>query len=628
MANKDSIIFNPLTIGKMQVKNRIECAPYGNALFRMDGSVGNKQMMHMRNLFRGGAGMVTIGSANCNLDYAPAPVPYMHNPFLLGEYKNIVELAHQYDVRIGWELIGAKEMFLPADVLVNTYTIDDIHNYQKGIIDGAVNAYNIGSDYIMIHGGHGVVPAAFYRESTNKRTDEYGGSFENRMRIITEILDGIRSQVGDKLAIEYRISGEEMQEGGLTIDDQIKFTKAIEDKVDMFNISRGVLERNDDLPYVFPTVYDERKINVENASKFKAALSKPVSVVGGNNMFVAQEILKAGQADMVALVRPLIADPYCVEKFRRGEESQIRPCIRCNNCINQTHGKLHDLRCTVNALIGREDYFGRVSKKAESKKVVLIGGGPANLEAARIASLRGHKVVLLEKENELGGNFIRASKAEFKKDLKDYLDWSIRTVTSDENIEIKLGTMATPELVEKEKPDAVIIAVGSTPIIPKFTASGSDKIRWVGDADVSELGQNVIIAGGGFTGLEAALEYSKAGKNVTVVDMIPYSALGNGASLMNSTSLMQKLTSSNVTFVCESKVEDVTSDGMVISNKDGKMTLECDNVVLSFGQRKNSIEVDKFKDIVPETYVIGDCSSVGGTLWQAVRSGFEMAFEL
>ncbi|WP_294216367.1 oxidoreductase [Pseudobutyrivibrio sp.] len=624
----DSVIFSPMQIGRMTVKNRIECAPYGNALFRMDGACDNKQMMHFRNLVQGGVGMVTIGSANCNLDYGPAPVPYMHHPFLLSSYKNMVELAHQYDVKIGWELIGAKEMFIPAEVLVNTYTIEDIHNYQKGIIDGAVNALSIGSDYVMIHGGHGVVPAAFYRESTNKRTDEYGGSFENRTRLIREILQGIREKVGDKLAIEYRISGEEMQEGGLTVEDQIKFAQAIEEYVDIFNISRGVLENNDDLPYVFPTVYDSKKINVENAAKFKAALTKPVSVVGGNNMFVAEEIIESGAADMVALVRPLIADPACVNKFRCGNEDEIRPCIRCNNCINQTHGKLHDLRCTVNPLIGREEYFGRIDKKVDTKKVLIIGGGPAGLEAARTAGMRGHSVVLVEKTGELGGNFIRAAREEFKEDLKNYLAWSIRTVENDKNVEIRMNTEATAELVKKENPDVLITAVGSNPIIPNFTATGTKKVQWVGDATNDSLGQNVVIAGGGFTGLEAAYAYSLAGKEVTVVDMIPESMLGNGASIMNSTSLLQKLNAKGVKFICESKVEDVTADGIKISNKDGETVIPCDNVVLSFGQRRNTAVVDELKNIVPNTYVIGDCSNVGGTLWQAVRSGFEMAFEI
>ncbi|MCR4782767.1 MAG: FAD-dependent oxidoreductase [Lachnospiraceae bacterium] len=625
---RNSKVFSPFRIGRMTVKNRIECAPYGNALFRMDGAADNKQMMHFRNLVQGGVGMVTIGSANCNLDYGAAPVPYMHNPFLLSSYKNMVELAHQYDVKIGWELIGAKEMFIPAEVMVNTYTKEDIHNYQKGIIDGAVNAMSIGSDYVMIHGGHGVVPAAFYRESTNKRNDEYGGSFENRTRIIREILQEIREKVGDKLAIEYRISGEEMQEGGLTLEDQIEFAKSIEEYVDLFNISRGVLENTEDLPFVFPTVYDKKKINVDNAAKFKEALNTPISVVGGNNMFVAEEIIDEDKADMVAMVRPLIADPACVDKFRCGMEDEIRPCIRCNNCINQTHGKLHDLRCTVNPLIGREEYFGRMDRRAVAKKVMIIGGGPAGLEAARTASLRGHNVILVEKSDKLGGNFIRAAREDFKADLRKYLDWSIRTVSDKGNIEIRMNTEADEELIKKENPDVLIIAVGSNPIIPNFTATGTSKVQWVGDATNESLGENVVVAGGGFTGLEAAYAYSRAGKKVTVVDMIPESMLGNGASLMNSTSLLQKLNANNVKFICESRVLDVTEEGIKISNAEGESTILCDNVVLSFGQRKNTEVVDKLKDIVPKTYVIGDCSNVGGTLWQAVRSGFEMAFEI
>jgi 2,4-dienoyl-CoA reductase-like NADH-dependent reductase (Old Yellow Enzyme family)/thioredoxin reductase len=626
-----STLFSPIQIGRMTVKNRIECAPYGTGLFRNDGACGNKELMHFRNLVRGGVGMVCIGTANCSLDNPPPPgptIPYLHNQFLLNSYSNLVEIAHQYDVKIGFELFGAKESFMPAMVYVNTYTKEDIQNYQKGVVDAAVNVLEIGADYILIHGGHGMIPAAFYRETTNKRTDEYGGSFENRIRITKEILQQLREKVGDKLTIEYRISGEEMQEGGLKIEDQIKFAQAIEEYIDIFNISRGVLEYEEDWPFVFPSVYEPRKINVANAAKFKAALKKPVSVIGGNSMFVAEEIIESNSADMVAMVRPLIADPDCVEKFRLGKQDEIRPCIRCNMCIHRCHTRLLDIRCSVNPLMGREEYFGRIDKRVDTKKVLIIGGGPAGMEAARTASMRGHSVILVEKTDKLGGNFILATKESFKEDLKKYLEWSIRTVKKDKNIDIRMNTEGTADLVKKEKPDVLIIAVGSVPIIPTFTASGTEKVQWIGNATKESLGQNIVIAGGGFTGLEAAYDYALEGKTVTVIDMIPEKELGQGASVMNKISLMQKLKTYKVKLICESKVEDVTAEGVKISNKDGETVIPCDNVVLALGQRKNTAVVDNLRDIVEKTYVIGDCSNVGGTLLNAVRSGFEIAFDI
>jgi len=626
-----STLFSPIKIGPMTVKNRIECAPYGTGLFGNDGACGNKQLMHFRNLVRGGVGMVCIGSANCSLDNPPPPgptIPFLHNQFLLNSYANLVEIAHQYDVKVGFEIFGTKELFMPAEVFVNTYTKEDILKYEKGVVDAVVNVLGIGADYVLIHGAHGMIPAAFYRETTNKRKDEYGGSFENRIRITKEVLQQIREKVGDKLAIEYRISGEEMQEGGLKIEDQIKFAQAIEEYVDIFNISRGVLEYQEDWPFVFPSVYEPRKINVANAAKFKAALKKPVSVVGGNSMFVAEEIVEGKSADMVAMVRALLADPDCVEKFRCGKAEDIRPCIRCNMCIHRTHTRLLDIRCSVNPTIGREEYFGRIDKRVDTKKVLIIGGGPAGMEAARTASMRGHSVILVEKTDKLGGNFILATKESFKDDLKKYLDWSIRTVKKDKNIEIRMKTEGTADLVKKEKPDVLIIAVGSVPIIPKFTASGTKKVQWVGDATKETLGKNIVIAGGGFTGLEAAYDYALDGKTVTVIDMIPEKELGQGASVMNSISLMQKIKANKVKLICESKVEDVTTEGVKISNKDGESVIPCDNVVLALGQRSNTAVVDSLKNIVDKTYVIGDCSNVGATLLNAVRSGFEIAFDI
>ncbi|ORY11776.1 nucleotide-binding domain-containing protein [Neocallimastix californiae] len=278
-----------------------------------------------------------------------------------------------------------------------------------------------------------------------------------------------------------------------------------------------------------------------------------------------KKLLKVIQPIWLPWFVHLLADPDCVEKFRLGKQDEIRPCIRCNMCIHRCHTRLLDIRCSVNPLMGREEYFGRIDKRVDTKKVLIIGGGPAGMEAARTASMRGHSVILVEKTDKLGGNFILATKESFKEDLKKYLEWSIRTVKKDKNIDIRMNTEGTADLVKKEKPDVLIIAVGSVPIIPTFTASGTEKVQWIGNATKESLGQNIVIAGGGFTGLEAAYDYALEGKTVTVIDMIPEKELGQGASVMNKISLMQKLKTYKVKLICESKVEDVTAEGVKIS---------------------------------------------------------------
>ncbi len=631
--NPDSLLYKPIKLGKFTLKNRFEVAPYGSGLHERDCSVGTKMYAHMKNIARGGAAMATIGSGNINRNgTGGVPVALPANPMLIGNYMNVSELMHQFDCRISMQLFPGVEMMMPTEEVTSTYTKDQIRDWEDDYANAAYNMMVAGFDFIMIHGAHGNGPSMFFSPRFNHRTDEYGGSFENRTRFALETLDKIRDKCGDGIGIEYRLSAEEMVDGGAELEETIEFAKAIQDRIDLLHISRGLLEEDSQLPFMFTPTYFPRGINVEYAAKFKQALDVPVAVVGGANLELAEQIVDEGKVDVVAAARNFIADPACMTKAIRGQEDQIRPCIRCNTCINQTHAKLWDLRCSVNPLLGREVYYPTYGMPAaKSKKVVLIGGGPANLQFARTASQRGHKVVLFERESQLGGKLVLATQTDFKKDLKKYLDWSVRTISNDPIIDIRLNTTATRELVEAENPDVVVIAIGGEPIIPRFTASGTSKVVWVGNAEknLDALGQDVVVAGGGLTGLEAALEFSQNGKNVTVVDMIPESLLGKGGTPMNVIGLKQLLAKNNVKFVCDTKIVDITEDGMTVESKDGSQSkMDCDTVVVSFGIRKDPSKLDEFKGIVPETYVIGDCSSVGGTVWQATRSGFDMAMEL
>ena len=637
----DSKLYQPIKLGRFTLKNRFTVAPYGSALHERDGSAGLKLMTHLRNLARGGAAMVTIGSGNINaIPTQTWPLPLPSNVRLIGNYVNISELMHQFDCRISQQIFGSKEMMTPSEIIVNTYTKDDISRWCQEYADAAFNMMTAGFDFIMIHGGHGNGPSMMFSREFNHRTDEYGGSFENRARFGIEVLEAIRDKCGDGIGIEYRISAEEMTPNGITLEESLEYAAAIQDYVDLMHVSRGILEVDELHPFVFTPTYFPRGINAEFAAKFKEALHIPVSVVGGANVETAERIVDAGQADVVVAARNFIADPLAMRKAIEGRPEEIRPCIRCNVCIGQTHARLWDLRCSVNPLIGREYLYPTVDMPApRAKKVVLVGGGPANLECARTAAARGHKVVLFEREELLGGKLVGATRTDFKSDLRSYLEWSIRGVEKDPNIDVRLGVAATPDMVRAEEPDALVVAIGGEPIIPRFTASGTDKVLPVGEVEgsIDGVGQRVIIAGGGLTGLECALELSQAGRDVIVVDMIPESALGRGGTPMTVSGLMYLLNKQGVKFLCEKRIVDVTAEGMIIEDlqnadaadaEPARELLECDTVVVSFGIRKDPQAVEAFKGIVPETYVIGDCSPVGGTVWQAVRSGFDIGMEL
>lgn len=630
MTHYDSPLNQPIRIGTKTAKNRIACGPHGSALHELDGSCGLKLYKYIEEKAKGGAATITLGVCNVNKTPLHAPVAELSNPFNIGSYVNLTELCHQYGALASMELVGGQEMFIPADVFVNQTPKERYSEFVREFADAAEFCLSAGFDMIMVHGGHGMPIAAMLRESLNHRTDEYGGSFENRARLGVEILEAIRERVGDRLAIEYRISDEEVLEGGSTLEETIKYAQYIQDKVDLFHVSRGILEVNDTLPYTFTPAYYPHGINIDRAARFKAALDKPVNVVGGITFPQAEEAVAAGKVDMVTMVRSLIADPSAVNKYFRGQEDEIRPCVRCNTCIGQVHCRLWDLRCAVNPRVGRETYFPEPERRLNTKKVVLVGGGAANMEAARTAARRGHKVVLFEKRDRLGGNLVYATADDLKSDLRKYLEWSIRDVEKQENVELRLNTEATPEKILAEEPDAVIIAIGGEPIIPKFSATGTGKVVWVGDYELehSLSGDTAVVCGGGFTGLEAALELADGGKKVTVVDMLPKDKLGAGGTMVNTIALMKMLEKAGVEFICESRIKDITAEGVIISSGGEERILPCDTALLSFGFKTNREKIAQLEHLVPETYVIGDCSDNGGTLWQAVRSGFDMAMAL
>ncbi|NLV50091.1 MAG: FAD-dependent oxidoreductase [Clostridiales bacterium] len=629
-----SAIFTPIKLGRVTAKNRIEVGPAGCFLTARGGGNSEQYMQYIKPLAAGGAAIVTQGVSSVDElgSSSTGRILNVGSDSFVHDLYEITECIHSMGALASIELVCSCFMRGEPRKTATETSKEDIREIFRLFANGAKRCVRAGFDMIMIHGGHGNVPAMFFSRMYNKRADEYGGSFENRCRFAGDLLDAIRSSVGDDLSIEYRISAEELIEGGSEIPETIDFAKTIEDKIDLIHVSRSLLHVDSILPEMFPPAYYPRAINLDAAERFKKELSIPVSVVGGFDLEHAEAALKSGKVDVVAMVRNMLADPFCVENLRRGQPEKTRPCVRCNSCIDKTHSHFLPVRCAVNAVLGRETQFlARETAARFLKKVVIAGGGPAGLEAARVASGRGHRVVLLEKTAQLGGTLNIACAADFKYDMKKYLDWSIKTVLSDPGIQVKLNTAASKETILAEAPDALIAAVGSKPIIPDMPSDKAGKTVWVGDVELGlvETGDRVVLAGAGFTGLEAALSLARKGKKVTVIDMLPEEKIGADGIHISVVGLRKLLARENVSFICSVRLCDVNSEGAVVSDSDGnRKVIPCDSVVLSLGVRPDTENAEQIAGLAAESYIIGDCSSDGGTLYKAVHSAFNTAMRL
>ncbi|MDR0813418.1 MAG: NAD(P)/FAD-dependent oxidoreductase [Oscillospiraceae bacterium] len=622
-------IFEPIQIGSLCVKNRIEVAPAAPFLTGADGSVTPEFYAYTTELARSGAGIVMIGVTG--VDERP-PISgrtlSASSPLFLSGLSDIAEGIKSCGAAAGIELVHGRYMLSPPDSVAQQTSTAEVERIIADFVNAARLCQTAGFDIIMIHGGHGNVPSMFFNKKFNHRTDRFGGSFENRCRFGIELLRGIKEATGGKLAVEYRISAEEMQPDMTTLEETLEYAKVIEPYIDLLHVSRGLLEVDALLPFINAPSYLPRAMNLPYAKRFKESLTVPVSVVGSFDLETAEKAISNGDVDMVAMIRTVLADTRCVEKARHGRDAEIRPCIRCNTCISRTHSMFKTVRCAVNPLIGRETRFD--TRKTEApRNVAVIGGGIAGIQAALTAADKGHTVTLFEKTDKLGGLLNLAAVGELKTDLRVYLDWARRVVSQNAQIEIRLSTEATPALLANAKFDALILGIGAKPIIPHFTASGTGSVLWVGDAEENpaRLGENVVIAGAGVTGMEFALTLAALGKSVTLVDLLPEEQTGGGATPINLIALRALLQEANVRIIGETRIEDVNADGAVLQ-KDGAQTLlPCDNVVLSLGFRPDEELLSRFSSAADDVYIVGDAKG-GGSVWNAVTSGFDAAMRL
>jgi len=651
--------FSPFRFGDVELKNRIVTPPMLSCMATPDGFVTREMIEFYQAFARGGAAMVNIGDSAVDAEFGLGHHMQLNlgRDSVIGGLSTLVEAIQKYGAVASIEVnhtgmlglpsvLGGRSPIGPSPVIIahdadsalpETDRVITVTEMDQDLIDRVVENFaaachrclRAGFRTVMLHGGHGNLLAQFASPRTNKRTDKYGGSLENRARFAIQVLEAIRSRVGGRLALEYRVSADEIAADGMHLDETIQFLRLLGDRIDLVNVSVGGIFDPACLVSMAQPTYLPRCYNVHRAEAIKEALNVPVVAVGSiRDVAAAEEIIAGGKADIVAMGRAHLADPEIVNKTHRGEADDVRPCLRCNLC-GERPARFFPVRCAVNPVAGREGEYRCVPPPDKKKKVVIVGGGPAGMQAALTASSRGHQVTLFEKGRTLGGSLRYAAAPEFKADMHEYLDWLVRK-TRQSAAEIRLETEATAAAIEALRPDVLILAVGAEPIVPDIPGSDGPNVVWAGDVDTGTAGTGhaVLVAGAGLTGCETALHLAQQGKAVIIVDMLPEEEIARDTSGAGRMALLALLRQNGVQMRSETRLVEITPTAGVVIDRSGRRDeLPADSVVLALGMKSRSEEARPLLGLAPEAYTIGDCRSPRD-LMSAIHEGFSVTAEL
>lgn len=648
MQRKFPHLSSPIQIGNVTFRNRMFSAPMGGTDITNDGCIGPKSTAFYELRGKGGAGAVTVsecmvhpqtdGSHAYHLDTAilnslasatytadairrHGAIPSLelsHSGMYAGTYMTDKSKQHAMSQ---W---GPSDTTRPDGVPVKALTQEMLAEIVEAYGNVAGLAKRAGFEMLMIHGGHGWLLNQFFSPYFNKRTDEYGGSLENRCRLAVEVLKAVREAVGPGFPIEFRMSGSELFEGGYDLQEGVAIAQQIEPYVDLIHVSAGTYQRG--FGDTHPSMFKEHGCNVYLAAEIKKHVSVPVATLGGlNDPAQMEEIIASGKADVVYMARALLADPFVPRKVMENRDEDIVRCLRCFTCMAE-RAATATRRCTVNPLIGREMEGCEIAKAPVSKKVVVVGGGPGGLKAAHTAALRGHQVVLMEQDSELGGILKSEQAIPFKREMYQ-LSQTFAKQCRDAGVDIRLNTKAAKSNVEAENPDALIIAAGSAPLVPPIPGLDGENVTIVNNyyLEKDKVGDNVVVLGGGLAGCECAIHLAQEGKTVRLVEM--RDALAPDANVRHRPLLLKEI-EKNVTVYTNHKAVKVTAEGVLCQDKDGKEVLiEGGSVICALGQRARRDVVDELRDSAPYVVSIGDCAKVA-TITQAVYQGYHAALDI
>lgn len=662
-------LFTPIRIGKLELRNRIVMTGM-HLNYTPDGFVTQKLVDFYRERARGGVGLIILGAGAID-EYSGGRIMIGldDDKFIPGLAK-LASAVHRYGARIAAQLnhagsyafsilIGGKQPVSASPVksgftkeVPRELSIPEIEGIIENHAKAAQRTKEAGFDAVEVLAATGYLISQFLSPVTNKRKDEYGGDFTSRMRFGLEVAREIKKTVGPDFPLIFRVAGNEFVPGGNTNKEARIFCQELEKAgVDAINVTGGWHQTR--VPQI--TMAVPRGAFVYLAQGIKEVVQIPVIACNRiNDPVLADQILRDGMADLIGMGRPLIADAELPNKAKAGRFDEIRTCIACNQGCFDRIFSLKPITCLQNPRAGREGEF-EVKPVKKPKRVMVVGGGPAGMEAAYISALRGHEVSLYERGDRLGGQIhlcaIPPGRGEFinvSRNLNSQLESSA--------VKVELNKEVTPELVEEVDPDVVVVATGARPLVPDIP--GIDGANVVGAWDLlygkADVGDRVVIVGGGAVGCETALFLAKKGtineeafnflaankaedwealgeltnkgiKRVTIIEMLP--KLGQDIGFSTRWTIMQELRRFGVEMIKNAPVKEILADG-VIFERDGKdQKVEADSVVIAVGSRSENTLYEKLKDKGREVYLIGD-SKEPRKILEAIQEGFEVGFKV
>lgn len=642
-------LFSPIRLKDLVLKNRIVMASMGTNLADPEGFVTDEMISYYAERARGGAGLIMTELVTVDFPLGNGIerqlsidddrfIPGLRK--LTGEIhrngsKVFIQLNHAGNRAKAESLRGVAPVSasnIPSSIVKlapKPLTSEEISRVIDAFGRAGRRAKGAGFDGIDLHFAHGYLLCQFLSSLTNKRQDKYGGSLENRMRFPLEVFERCRQEAGEDFPISGKVVGHQYIEGGITLRETKAFCCSLQQKgIDAIQVSGGDPESADHFPV--PPMYDKRGCYVKFAASVKRAVNIPIIAVGRvNDVQLANHIVESGKADLVAMGRAFLTDPDFPKKAQEGKIEDIRICIGCNQgCRGRDRKKDLVVGCVLNPRTGKEKVEPEITPTKVSTNILVVGGGPAGMEAARVAAKRGHKVTLIEQKKKLGGQLRAAARPPGRGEFRNLIDWYWIQMNK-LGVKILLGQSATPEVIRNLSPDIVILATGSHPINPEI--EGLEKIRVVQATEVLEkrmqIGREVVIIGGGGVGLETADFLATKGKQVKVIEQLP--EVGRDLESSTKKVLMSRLARNGVEILASAMVDKVEAGKIFVRSKDGRREIAVDEpLIIATGAEPNCEPYDSVKKseemINLDVYTIGDCASPR-QLKEAIYEGYAIS---